>query len=68
MPRDSLKQVTPWHFFGFLWFIYNLTQRGSVENIVLYHKNIMKIITIWHTVVGISGSGVCGFVVYVVVV
>ena len=26
----------------------------------------MKIITIWHTVVVISGSGVCGFVVCVV--
>ena len=52
--------------FCFSLFIYNLTQWGSVENIVLYHKNIIKIITIWHTVVGIFGSGVCGFVVCVV--
>ena len=36
------------------------------KNIFLYQKNIMKIITIWYTVVGISGSGVCGFVVRVV--
>ena len=26
----------------------------------------MKIIIIWHTVLGISDSGVCGFVVFVV--
>ena len=50
----------------FLLFIYKLTKCGSVENIILYHKNIMKIITIWYTVVGISGSGDCGFVVCVV--
>ena len=37
-----------------------------MENIVLYHKNIMKIITIWYTVVGIYFSGACGFVVCVV--
>ena len=53
-------------FFCFSLFIYKLTQWRSVENIVLYHKNITKTITIWHTVVGISGSGVCGFVVCVV--
>ena len=35
-------------------------------NIVLYHKNIMKIITTWHTVVGISGFGGGGFRVCVV--
>ena len=35
-----------------------------------YHlivQNIMKIIIIWYTVVGISGSDMCGFVVCVVV-
>ena len=46
--------------------IYKLTQRGSVENIVLYNKHITKTITIWYTVVGISGSMVCGFMVCVV--
>ena len=50
----------------FLLFIYKLTQLWSVENVVLYHKNIMKIITIWYMVVGISISGVRGFVVCVV--
>ena len=29
-------------------------------------KNITKIITIWHTVVGISSFGVCGLVMCVV--
>ena len=53
-------------FVVFYLFIYKLTQWGSVENIVLYHKNIMKIITIWNTLVGISVSGVCGFLVCVV--
>ena len=32
----------------------------------LIPQNIMKIITIWHTVVGISGLGECGFAVCVV--
>ena len=64
----GLEKGIPCHFF-FLLFIYKLTQWGSVENIVLYHKNIMKILTIWHMVGGIycSGSRVCGFVVCVVV-
>ena len=56
----------PLGFFCFHLFIYKLTQWESVENIVLYHKNRMKIMAIWNTVVGISGSGVCGFVVCVV--
>ena len=56
----------PIGIFCFSLFIYNLTQLGSVENIALYHKNLMKIITIWNTVVGIFGYGVCGFVVHVV--
>ena len=56
----------PLAFCFFYLFIYKLIQRGSVENIVQYHKNITKITTIWHTVVGISGYGVCGFVVCVV--
>ena len=38
----GLKQGIPWHFFCFFLFLYNLTQRGSVENIVLYHKNRIK--------------------------
>ena len=62
----GLKQGIPWNFFGFSLFIYKLAQWGSVENIVFYHKNIMKIVTIWHTVVGIYGSGMCDFVVRVV--
>ena len=36
-----------------------------MKDIVLYNRKIMKIITILHTVVGIYGSGVCGFVVCV---
>ena len=61
-----LKQGIHWQFFCFSLFIYKLTQLGSVENIVLYHKNIIKIITICHTVVGISSSRRCGFWVCVV--
>ena len=61
----GLKQGIFW-IVCFLLFIYKLTQWGSIENIVLYHKSIMKIITIWYTVVGIFGSRVCDFVVYVV--
>ena len=52
--------------FCLLLFKYKLKQSGRVENIVLYHNNIIKTITIWYTVVGISGSGVCVFVVCVV--
>ena len=61
----SLKQGIPWNFV-FLLFLYKLSQWGYVKNIVLYHKHIKKLISIWHTVVGIYGSGVCGFVVCVV--
>ena len=34
--------------------------------IVLYHKNVIKIIIIWYTLVGVSGSGGYDFVVFMV--
>ena len=62
----GIKQGIPWHFFCFSLFLYKLTQGGYVENIVLYQIYIIKIVTIWHTLAGIYGYGVCGFVLYVV--
>ena len=63
--RYGLKQVIHWHFFPCCLYI-------SWNNKYLYKissytkKYIIKIITLWHTVVGIYGSRGCGFVVCVV--